>query len=1823
MNKILVADCWRFFNSSACCTSKPSKNLWPDTLSANGHWQNLGKNFCLIFVFCLMACAIYAAPPLKKWNGGTSTDWATAANWTPNAVPIAGDSVYIPSGTTYQPVIFSGTLGKAKNTIVEAGTSLTINAGGSLELASSLNVNGLGVLGSVTNNGTLVVKSGFHGIDVYGNLINNGTIRLGEATSNPYAFTEEGIRMFTSGANFNNSSTGTITIVRPGNNGILLFTNSPVFTNSGKITVRNAGMNPATVTTADGIDAKAGSFTNEATGQIVISGTLANGLNSRLGGSFTNKGDIKIGNVDLGGINVTTNFTNTATGKITIDTCSNNGILNQGTFSNSGIIAIGEAKANSIGNNALGNLGTFNNYNGATIRLKNAKIGILGGGLGGTLTNYAGATITIGQMVEDGVYQFGFVGTNNFGTLNIGSTGSIGGHAINNACQFLNQFGAEVNITNTADTAIVNTTVAGVDGLFNNVGKITVDNAANGSKPAIRNTVNCTFENLSCTALLHITSNNAIHNLGTFNNEGNIIENASGNSSITDNSGVIQNLNGGTFSVTGSDTGINTDFVGAIWKGCADTNWAIAINWNDLAVPVASEDVLITDRSNDPTIFSPTAAVAKSVLVENSAALTLNTGSSLTISGATGTALRNKSTVTNNGLITINNAGYIGIHTDSQLDNNETGEITINGTGSDGILQGNAVTNFGKIKIGNTGNIAGFGINKRHGNFQNKNTGELTIDQTGDAGILNFDGGITNAGKLTIGGIANIGGEGIVCGAPMSNSTGGTMLIDRTTGSGLSISFGLFNNSATLKIGSTASIGGIGISCQNGTLNNFAGGEIAIDRTTYDGIYNYYGAFFKAINNSGKIFIGKNAAIGRYGIQNEARFINNSDGEITIDRTGDDGIYVRDDNDGNTTPAVFNNSGKITVGGIANITGNGIRNGVTFNNNAGGDIKIDRTSSDGLRNSAGAFSNTGLLTIGATTAPTGDGLENAATFNNQACGEIALHDNLNNEDAFTNTGLLRMNTALAHTNSGTFANDGIIEYPQGSLIPTVTNNDVIVKAVTGECPVANALDLGGSNSFTIGTTWYKDANLTMSAGTYNQAANDFTVTGLPEGSTNTLYFTVSDGTNGCTRTVSIRLTYDDVTKPTIACPANMTLNTDDDGGADCAVTVNYTATFSDNCDGTGPATYVSGPISGTSLSVNGSPYTIVYTYTDMGGNTVANNCTFTVTVKDNTKPTFTCPNPPLVLNTTGATGCSVNIPNLVDMVPNEADNCALRATNPVTQSVPAGAYTGAAHGQQIPVTVTVWDNASPVNSTACTITFTVNDDDAPSIMCPSNIIRSTDAGQCTAVVGYGLPTYADNCTADIQRTRGLASGSIFPRGTSFVEWKATDGAGLTATCQFSVTINDVQAPTINCPANIVRNNDAGQCGAVITYTNPTYSDNCEGAGLDHLSGGISGSPFPKGTTTVVWMATDASNNTATCSFSITVNDTERPNITCPANIAKGTDAGVCSAIVTYSLPTRSDNCDLLGLDLLSGGTSGSSFPKGTTTVVWMVTDLSNNTRTCSFRVIVNDTQAPTFTNCPNNQTVPTAQGTCASAPVTYATPAATDNCGTVTVVRIGGPVSGSTFPAGNTVVTWRAIDGSSRSSTCTFTVTVTDNEPPVINCPSSVVTTGSGTPCTATAFYATPTASDNCAGALTPFLVSGLGNGSNYPAGITTNVWRAVTSSGQSSECTFTVTVNCPGSRANTTSGTQFKQNTSDALALSLSPNPSKGMVWFVVSGALEQEGVLIAFDALGRAIWQQVLTPDQPIGQFDVSGWTAGMYQICVRTNSQALTKALMVSGD
>src|SRR5205085_1958747 len=203
------------------------------------------------------------------------------------------------------------------------------------------------------------------------------------------------------------------------------------------------------------------------------------------------------------------------------------------------------------------------------------------------------------------------------------------------------------------------------------------------------------------------------------------------------------------------------------------------------------------------------------------------------------------------------------------------------------------------------------------------------------------------------------------------------------------------------------------------------------------------------------------------------------------------------------------------------------------------------------------------------------------------------------------------------------------------------------------------------------------------------------------------------------------------------------------------------------------------------------------------------------------------------------------------------------------------------------------------------------------------------------------------------------SGATFNLGVTTVTCTASDSSpdSPDSTCTFTATVKDTQAPTIGaCPSTVTVDAASGQCTATATYTAPTATDNCGSATVTCAP--ASGSSFNVGVTTVTCTASDTSPDSpdSTCTFIVTVKDTQAPAITCPPNQTGVTNGVVTTAVVTFN-PTASDNCGSATINCMPP--SGNAFALGTTTITCTASDTSTDSSdaTCSFTVVVRTPRA--------------------------------------------------------------------------------------------------------------------------------------------------------------------------------------------------------------------------------------------------------------------------
>ncbi len=159
----------------------------------------------------------------------------------------------------------------------------------------------------------------------------------------------------------------------------------------------------------------------------------------------------------------------------------------------------------------------------------------------------------------------------------------------------------------------------------------------------------------------------------------------------------------------------------------------------------------------------------------------------------------------------------------------------------------------------------------------------------------------------------------------------------------------------------------------------------------------------------------------------------------------------------------------------------------------------------------------------------------------------------------------------------------------------------------------------------------------------------------------------------------------------------------------------------------------------------------------------------------------------------------------------------------------------------------------------------VSADVTPPVVSTQNITVSLEANGSVTINGDMVDDGSfDNCS--------MVSVVVSPQtftcanlGQNTVTVQVTDSSNNQSTGTAIVTVVDQTPPVVTCPPNI----SVTTCGPV-SYSLPTAMDLCSNVTLVLTSGFNSGQVFPTGTTPVTWTATDAFGNSATCTFTVTV-----------------------------------------------------------------------------------------------------------------------------------------------------------------------------------------------------------------------------------------------------------------------------------------------------------------------------------------------------------------
>lgn len=477
-------------------------------------------------------------------------------------------------------------------------------------------------------------------------------------------------------------------------------------------------------------------------------------------------------------------------------------------------------------------------------------------------------------------------------------------------------------------------------------------------------------------------------------------------------------------------------------------------------------------------------------------------------------------------------------------------------------------------------------------------------------------------------------------------------------------------------------------------------------------------------------------------------------------------------------------------------------------------------------------------------------------------------------------------------------------------------------------------------------------------------------------------------------------------------------------------------------------------------------------------NVIVTNCP---TVVNQCEPRLECPKE-LQIQCEGPGGAIVFFPP-----PKIADPCGVViATNSTHQS---GQFFP--NGKTTVVICIVWVDPATgkQNMKCCSFDVVVRccpTNCVSTLLCPTNVVV-----ECPGPNGVPL-NYSVSSTSNCGPTTIVCDpppGSIIFGPTNVCCRLLGATGALLDRCCFPVLVKDSVPPKIECPTNItVVSSNCGPVAVPIPVIAAT--DDCDADPTVTCNFPATGNVFPCGVTTITCTAKDASGNTASCSFTITVICLGETEIRCPEDIFVKC-APAAGVPVTYTVYATNRCTNIVSIQC--NPPSGTVFPPGSHPVCCVVEDGFGVKKECCFKVTVTVDDVPPTIQCPSN--IVLISQNCTPLDFAYHLPPASDNCQLEGVAC--NPPSGSLFPVGVTTVTCCAWDKAGNTNCCSFTVTVRcpTNDCAKIVCPSNVVVecaSPNGAPVVYNAY-----ATNYCTGGLLPVNCS-IPSGANFPPGLTT-----------------------------------------------------------------------------------------------------------------------------
>ncbi len=418
---------------------------------------------------------------------------------------------------------------------------------------------------------------------------------------------------------------------------------------------------------------------------------------------------------------------------------------------------------------------------------------------------------------------------------------------------------------------------------------------------------------------------------------------------------------------------------------------------------------------------------------------------------------------------------------------------------------------------------------------------------------------------------------------------------------------------------------------------------------------------------------------------------------------------------------------------------------------------------------------------------------------------------------------------------------------------------------------------------------------------------------------------------------------------------------------------------------------------------------------------------------------------------------------------------------------------------------------------------------APEVCIEDAVVTGLGGGTPTGGVysGSGVADDGNGTTFSFDPTASAPAG-----GNVSITYTFTDANGCTGTSNGTIFVDPICCELmVDCSAVSDQNLECLSDIPPVDNSLVIISEACGQATISAQTDPIpanSGCPGNSVSISRTYSVQDEDGNMDACTQTFTIESTQSPSITCPANTTISCDADSSPANTGMATGTASCsdfNLNITFSDVSTQGTGCSEF-QYIISRTWTATDNCNRIATCIQTITIEDNTPPTIT-CPANVTIecddpsdPTATGSAT---------ASGDNCSpdaqlTVTFSDNSTQTANGCGNMNYTISrTWTASDPCGNTATCVQTITVEDNTPPTVTCPVNV-TIECDDPSDPTATGTATASGDNCSpdaqltvtfSDISTQTANGCGN-MNYTISRT---WTASDPCGNTATCIQTITV--------------------------------------------------------------------------------------------------------